>query len=166
LPRLGESWRSAAGNGGAMNEFDHDRFQPVMNYEEFEYAQVYPYAFWFWEVGNGLKGGMVCFRGECRANHNGKKDVLVIQDWMDRYFQEVDGIRGLVVDTWEFFGEWHDDLAFLPSIVLPDDFKVLYSVLPHYKERALELWGRGLVRDNLEVALAEMDHYLLSLSTE
>lgn len=151
-----------------MNEFDHDRFQQAMNYnyDEVEHAQVYLYAFWFWEVANGLKGGMVCFRGECRVNHEGKQDVLVIQDWMDRYFQEVDGIHGLVVDTWEFGGDWHDELAFLPSIILPDDFRVLYSVLPRRKARALELWGKGLVRDNLDVALAEMDRYLLSLSAE
>ena len=55
--------------------------------------------------------------------------------------------------------------TFLPPGELPATFRVLYSVLPHKRERAVQVWGAERVRDNLDVALAEMDQYLSSLPT-
>jgi hypothetical protein len=139
--------------------FDHDRFRQV------RINEVYPYAFWVWEVPNGRRGGMVCFRGHCRAGDEGHQDVRIVGWWMGEYFRAAGGVDGLVVDTWELGGDWHDDLTFLPAgVPLPPSFRVLYSVLgPHSRDRGTALWGEDRIRDDLDVALAERDGYLGSL---
>jgi hypothetical protein len=140
-------------------DFDHDRFRQV------RINEVYPYAFWLWDVPNGRRGGMVCFRGYCRPGDDGEQDVRVVGWWMGEYVRVVGGIDGLVVDTWELGVDWHDDLTFLPAgVPLPPTFRVLYSVLgPRSRERGIALWGEERVRDELDVALAEMDVYLGTL---
>ena len=71
----------------------------------------------------------------------------------------------MVVDTWELGGGWHDDLTFLPlRELLPPTFRVLYTVLgPRSRKRGIALWGEDRVRDDPDVAMAEMDEYLGSL---
>lgn len=140
-----------------MPDFDHERLTQL-NINEVE-----PYAFWTWDAGNGRRGGMVCFRGRCRRGTDGEQDLRVIDWWMSEYFRE-SRIDALVVDTWEFGGDWHDQLTFLPSVDLPSTFSVLYSVLPYRWDRGVQLWG-DLVRENLDLALEETDRYLLSLDT-
>jgi hypothetical protein len=139
-----------------MAGFDHDRFRQIRVHE------VYPYGLWVWDASNG-RGGMVCFRGDCRRGSDGEQDLRVIDWWMSEHFRATGGIDGLVVDTWELGGEWHDRLTFLPPVALPPTFRVLYSVLPQRWDRAVELWGADALRDDLDVALAEMDRYISEL---
>jgi hypothetical protein len=134
-------------------EFNHDRLHQI------DINWVRPYGFWTWKADNGRRGGMVCFRGDCRTGPDGEQDLRVIDFWMNEYYRASGGIDGLVVDTWEF-GYWHDKLTFAPRIELPPTFRVLYSVLPHRWDDAKKLWGAAALRDNLDVALAEMDQYI------
>lgn len=138
-----------------MASFDDDRLIQI-NINEVE-----PYAFWTWTTSNGRKGGMVCFRGQCRRDDAGLQDVRVVDWWMSEYYRECE-IDSLVVDTWEFSGGWHDTLTFVPPVSLPDTFRVLYSVLPRYRVRACKLWP-DCVRNDLESALSEIDKHLCSL---
>ena len=92
--------------------FDFERLHQVWMKKEDDHA--YPYAFWVWQSANGRRGGMVCFRGECRRSPEGEQDVRVIEWWMSRFLRETGGIDSLAVDTWEFGGDWHDQL-YLPS---------------------------------------------------
>ncbi len=156
-----------------MSGFDHARLR------EFKvsgsglsklrlFSKAYPYGFWVWQVPEvNRQGGMVCFRGDCRSGTDGMRDVKAIHWWMAKFVRLVGGIDGLIVQTWELFGDWHDRLTFLPaSIEWPDTFRVLYEIHrnPVNPGRAKELWGEDRVRGPEDRdALAEMDEYLRSL---
>ena len=142
-----------------MSEFDHDRLN------EDDSSEVYPYGFWTWDVSNGRRGGMVCFRGECERDEAGKFHAYIINEWMTYFFKKSGRIDGLVIQMYEFFGDWHDDLVFVPTgIVLPGTFRAIYTVLDFQLTRAEELWGADQVRTDDAVALPEMDSYLSNLA--
>lgn len=104
----------------------------------------------------------MCFRGNCRRGPEGKLDLQVIDWCMENYFSQFPKIQILVVDTWEFNGDWADGLNFVPPSAENANLPVLYSVMPNYWERAKQLWGDA-VREDLDSALAEADEYLRQL---
>lgn len=83
---------------------------------------------------------------------------------MAKFIRTVGGIDGLVVQTDEFVGDWHERLTFLPAAIQwPHTFRVLYQVLPGHLDRAKELWNVDRVRGPDICAMAEMDQYLSAL---
>ncbi len=155
-----------------MAEFDHGRLREIKvsgaGLSKLRlFSKAYPYAFWVWQVPEvNRQGAMVCFRGDCRSGSEGFRDVKTIHWWMAKFVRLVGGIDGLVVQTWELFGDWHDRLTFLPaSIDWPDTFRVLYEISRGsvYPRRAKELWGEDRVRGPGSHPVAEIDEYLRSL---
>lgn len=155
-----------------MAEFDHDRLREIKvsgaGLSKLRlFSKAYPYSFRVWQVPEvNRQGAMVCFRGDCRSGSEGFRDVKAIHWWMAKFVRAVGGIDGLVVQTWELFGDWHDRLTFLPaSIDWPDTFRVLYEIHrdPVRAEQAQELWGEDRVRGPGTKPVAEMDEYLRSL---
>ncbi len=131
------------------------------------FPKVYPYAFWVWQVPeSNRQGGMVCFRGDHRLGDAGLRDVKAIHWHVAKFVRTVGGIDGLVVQTGELYGEWHERLTFVPaSIAWPETFRVLYEVHKRNNpERALAIWGEDRVRiTRTQETLEEMDQYLRSL---
>ncbi len=153
-----------------MTKFDNSRLREI-NVSQAGlsklrlYPKVYPYAFWVWQIPEVQRqGGMVAFRGDCRREAEGMRDVKAIHWHMSKFIRTVGGIDGLVVQTDELEGDWHQRLTYLPaSIQWPETFRVLYQVDPDRYEWAVQVWGEDRVRGHGNCAKSEMDQYLCSL---